>query len=279
MIVDAHHHFWNPARIPQPWMTDEHASISRAFEPGDLEPLLRAVGVTRTILVQSAARDDDTDYMFEVTENVSWVAGIVAWCRLDDARALRSRLEELRRRPTFRGVRPLIHQEPDPHWILRASVRAGLELLESMEIPLDLPAVYPDHLGDVSQLARRHPGLRIVIDHLGKPPLGTLEMRRWEDLLRAAAEPLNVYAKVSGLNTVLPTRNWNADDLEPAVRVAVDAFGAQRLLCGSDWPVALLNGDYERVWHETTTAIERVAGADAKQILETTATKIYRLDT
>ena len=85
MAVDAHHHFWNPARIPQGWMTDEHASIARAFEPDDLEPLVRAVGVTRTVLVQSAARDDDTDYMFELAENVPWVAGIVAWCRLDDA--------------------------------------------------------------------------------------------------------------------------------------------------------------------------------------------------
>jgi L-fuconolactonase len=150
-------------------------------------------------------------------------------------------------------------------------------MLEEAGLVLELPAVFPDHLGDVSELARRHPGLPIVVDHLGKPPLGTPEMCRWEELLRAAAEQPNVRAKVSGLNTVAP-RDWSAVDLEPAVAVAVEAFGAKRLMCGSDWPVALLNGNYARVWRETTEAIERVAGLAADEILDTTATALYRLD-
>jgi L-fucono-1,5-lactonase len=278
MAVDAHHHFWNPARIPQPWMTDEHVAIARAFEPGDLEPLLRAVGITRTVLVQSAARDDDTDYILELAGDVPWVGAVVGWCRLDYVEGARTRLEELLRRPKFRGIRHLIHQETDPHWIMRPSVRPGLELLERLGLVLEFPAVYPHHLEDVPELARRHPGLEIVVDHLGKPPLGTPGMTRWEELLRAAAEPPNVYAKISGLNTVAPTAAWTAADLEPAVRVAVDAFGTHRLVCGSDWPVALLNGDYGRVWRETAAAIERVVGSDTEQILTTTATTLYRLD-
>jgi len=277
LAVDAHHHFWNPARIPQSWMTDEHAAIARAFEPEDLEPLLRTVGVTRSVVVQSAARDDDTDYVFELAADVPWVGGVVAWSRLDDACEARTRLQELLRRPKLRGIRHLIHQEADPHWIMRASVQPGLELLESMRLVLELPAVYPDHLGDVPELARRHPGLVIVVDHLGKPPLGTADMPRWEELVRAAAEHPNVYAKISGLNTVAPTAGWTAADLAPAVRVAVDAFGAQRLMAGSDWPVALLNGDYERVWRETRAAVEEVARSDAEQILTATATTLYRL--
>jgi len=103
-------------------------------------------------------------------------------------------------------------------------------------------------------------------------------MQAWEELLRAAAAPQNVHAKISGLNTVVPTPDWTAADLEPAVRAAVEAFGASRLVCGSDWPVALLNGDYQRVWRETAAAIERVAGADAEQILTRTATTLYQLD-
>ena len=279
MAVDAHHHFWKPARIPQPWMTDEHAAIARVFGPDDLEPLLQAAGITRSILVQSAARDDDTDYMFELACDIPWVGGVVAWCRLDDVHEARTRLQELLRRPKFRGIRHLIHQEADPHWIMRASVQPGLELLESMQLVLEIPAVYPNHLGDVPELARRHPGLVIVVDHLGKPPLGTPDMPHWEDLLRAAAEQPNAYAKISGLNTVASTAGWTAADLAPAVRVGVDAFGARRLVCGSDWPVALLNGDYERVWRETTAAVQEVAGADMEQILSTTATALYRLDT
>jgi len=277
MTVDAHHHFWNPARIPQPWMTGEHAAINRAFEPADLEPLVRSAGVGRTVLVQSAPSDDDTDYMFDLAADLDWVGGIVAWCGLDDVDAARSRLDELSGRPKLRGIRHLIHQEADPHWIVRPAVQPALELLAEEGLLLELPAVYPHHLGDVPELAARHPGLTLVVDHLGKPPLGTAQMREWEELLRAAAEQRNVYAKISGLNTVAPVGIWDAADLEPAIEVAVDAFGADRLLCGSDWPVALLNGTYEQVWRETTTAVERVAGDSAGQILTTTASTLYRL--
>jgi L-fuconolactonase len=230
------------------------------------------------VLVQSAARDDDTDYMFELADDLPWVGGIVAWCDLDDEVSARRRLDALRARPKLRGIRHLIHLEPDPHWILRPAVQPGLALLAERGLVLELPAEYPEHIGDVPELARRHPGLRIVIDHLGKPPLGSPQMDAWEELLRAAAAQPNVYAKVSGLNTVAPSRDWSAADLEPAVIVAVEAFGADRLACGSDWPVALLNGDYERVWRETTAAIEHVAGSAAEQILTSTAATLYRLD-
>jgi len=162
---------------------------------------------------------------------------------------------------------------------VRPIVTPVLALLEEADLVLELPAEYPKHLGDVPELARGHPGLRIVVDHLGKPPLGSADMSRWEELLRAAAEQPNVHAKVSGLNTVAPVGDWSAADLEPAVRVAVDAFGARRLAWGSDWPVALLNGDYERVWRETAAAIALAAGPDAELILETTASALYRLDT
>jgi L-fuconolactonase len=278
MAVDAHHHFWNPARIPQPWMTDEHASIARTFEPADLEPLVRDVGVTRTILVQSAARDDDTDYLFELAGDLEWIGGIVAWCRLDDLGEARRRLDELARRPKLRGIRHLIHQEPDPHWIMRPEVQPALDLLAELGLPLELPAVYPDHLGDVAELAHRHPGLTLVVDHLGKPPLGTTEMGHWEELLRAAAASPNVNAKISGLNTMAPAGTWSGADLEPAIAVALDAFGPGRLACGSDWPVALLNGTYEQVWRETTAAVDRVAGSAAMdQILTATPAALYRL--
>ena len=277
MAVDAHHHFWNPGRIPQPWMTDEHAAIARAFEPAELGPLLRGVGVTRTVLVQSAARDDDTDYMFELAADLDWVGGIVAWCRLDDLGDARRRLDELARRPKLRGIRHLIHQENDPHWIMRAGVQPALELLAELGLLLELPAVYPEHLGDVPELARRHPGLTLVVDHLGKPPLGTPQMGRWEELLRAAAASPNVHAKVSGLNTMAPVGTWSGADLEPAIAVAVDAFGPGRLVCGSDWPVALLNGTYEQVWRETSAAVVRVAGPAAEEILAATPTTLYRL--
>jgi L-fuconolactonase len=277
MIVDAHHHFWNPARIPQGWMTGEHEAINRAFEPPDLEPLLAASGIAATVLVQSAAADRDTDYMFELVDGVPWVGAVTAWCRLDDVDVARARLDALAAQPKLRAIRHLIHAESDPHWLLRAEVQPGLALLEERGLLLELPAVFPDHLGDVPELARRYPALTLVIDHLGKPPIGTDAMDAWQRQLEQAALHGNVVAKVSGLNTMVPRSDWSAGDLEPAIRVALDAFGAERLMFGSDWPVALLNGSYEHVFVETTSAIRSVVGDDADAVLGANAWRLYAM--
>jgi L-fuconolactonase len=276
-MIDAHHHFWNPARIPQPWMTAEHAVINRAFEPPDLEALLAAAGVTKTVLVQSASRDDDTDYMFELVADVDWVGAVVAWVRLDESSAASARLRVLAEQPKLRGVRHLIHQEPDPHWILRPEVQGALEAIAEAGLVLELPAVFPDHLGDVPELARRHPGLTIVVDHLAKPPFGSVAMLSWREQLAAAAQHDNVVAKISGLNTMVPRADWEAADLVPAVAAAVESFGPSRLMLGSDWPVALLNGGYLDVVSRTADAVHDVAGASAETILSETARRVYRL--
>jgi L-fuconolactonase len=270
LIIDAHHHFWNPARVPQTWMTAEHAALDRAFEPADLAPLLDACRIDGTVLVQSAASDADTDYMFEVIDRFERVRAVTAWLPLDDPDRARRRLAELRSRPRFRAVRHLIHQEPDPHWILRPELSEALDLLQRTETVLELPAVFPDHLADVPELARRYPGLTLVLDHLAKPPLEAPDFARWQAELQATAAHPNVVAKVSGLNTAV--------DFTPSISVALAAFGPARLLFGSDWPVSLLNGAYEDVVARTVEAIHSVAGADADALLGANAVRIYRLE-
>ena len=152
----------------------------------------------------------------------------------------------------------------------------SLSLLEERGLVLELPVVFPRHLGDVPELARSFPRLTIVIDHLGKPPLDG-DLGPWTRELQAAAAHANVAAKVSGLNTATTRPDWDAADLVPAIRVALDAFGPNRLLCGSDWPVALLNGDYGRVWRETVDALQRVAPEHLDELLSATARRLYRL--
>jgi L-fuconolactonase len=275
--VDGHQHFWNPARVPLPWLTDAHASIARAFAPEDLEPLLGAAGVGQTILVQSACSDEDTDAILEHASGHDWIAAVVAWVPLDAPERAAARLDELVRHPKLRGIRHLIHDEADPHWILRPSVLESLALLDERNLVLELPAVFPRHLGDVPELARRFPELTIVIDHLGKPPLGSTAFPTWAEELAAAAAHPNVAAKVSGLNTVLARPDWSGEDLRPAVETALAVFGSDRLLCGSDWPVALLNGDYLRVWAETRRALELAAPDRAHELLAGTARRLYSL--
>lgn len=278
MIIDAHHHLWDLLRTPQPWMTAEHDAIARTFAPDDLEPILTAHGVTRTVLVQGACLDDDTDYLFEVADRHAWIGAVTAWVELDDLDACRARLTELRTRSKLRGIRHLIHDEPDPHWIVRPAVLEGIALVEDAGLVLELPAVYPRHFDDVAELALHFPRLQIVIDHLGKPPIGTPDMPDWDTALRTCAAFPNVLAKISGLNTAMTHRDWTATDLVRPVEVAVECFGAERLMWGSDWPVSLLNGSYERVLEASVSVLEQVVGESAGTILSGTAARIYRLN-
>lgn len=276
MIVDAHVHLWDARHTPQPWMTSEHAAIARPFGPGDLQPLLRRNEVDAVVLVQGACLDSDTDYLLAEAERHDWIAAVTAWLPLDDPDRTRTRLDELGTHSSFRAVRHLVHNEADPHWILQPPVQESLALLEERSAILELPVVFPRHLGDVPVLAERFPELSIVIDHLGKPPIGTDEMHAWARELRAAAAYPGVLAKVSGLNTALDRPDWGVDQLLPACATALQCFGPTRLMCGSDWPVALLNGDYDRVWDATRRAVEAVAGRDADALLGENAARVYR---
>ena len=206
MPVDTHQHFWNLEREAQSWLTDEHAVIRRTFRPEDLEPLLERAGVERTVLVQAACSDLDTDTMFEHASLYPWIGAVVAWVDLRSPERARERLDDLRSEPKLRGVRHLIHNEPDPHWILQAAVLTSLAALQERGMILELPCVFPRHLGDVPELAANFPRLTIVIDHLAKPPLGSDAMGAWATELHAAASTPNVFAKISGLNTMLPSR-------------------------------------------------------------------------
>ncbi len=277
MRIDSHVHLWNAEHTPQPWMTDEHEAIARPFGPDDIVPLLERNAVDAVIVVQGACLDTDTDYLFAEAVRRDWIAAVTAWVRLDQPERAAARLDELKGRPKFRGVRHLTQREPD-HWIVSRPVLESVAMLEERDLILEIPVVFPRQFDDVAALAERFPRLRIVIDHLGKPPIGTAEMDRWAADLRVASEHPNVFAKVSGLNTALARADWSSADLQPSVEVALDCFGPERLMCGSDWPVALLNGDYDRVWRATTAALAAAAPAASDLLLGGNAQRIYRLE-
>lgn len=194
--------------------------------------------------------------------------------RPDEAAAALDRYQRDRR---FVGIRHLIHEDPDPDWLLRDDVRDGLALLAERGLTYDVVAVLPRHLEHVPVLAERHPDLRLVIDHLAKPPIKERGWQPWADLLRRAAEHDNVYAKVSGLNTAADWETWSADDLRPYVDHAIELFGAERLMYGGDWPISVLAGGYTKVWRETERLLAGLDSADRDRILGGTATAFYRL--
>ena len=183
---------------------------------------------------------------------------MVAWVPLDRPAEAAAQLGELRRRPAFAGIRTLIHDQPDPDWLLRPDVGEGLALLESAGIPFDVIAVLPRHLSHVPVLSERYPALRMVLDHLAHPPLDGTGTGKWRALITtAAANPL-VYAKVSGL---YPPHIWTADDLEEIAGFALGLFGPERLMFGSDWPVAELSGGYAKVRAELSRLLAQLTPA------------------
>jgi L-fuconolactonase len=277
MIIDAHVHLWDAAHTPQPWMTPEVAEIARPFGPADLRPLLERNGVDSVVVVQGASLDSDTDYILAEAQRHSWIAAVTAWLRLDEPEQARARLEELRAHTKFRAVRHLVHMEDDPHWFVSGRVLDSIALLETAGVVLEIPVVYPRHLDDTVALAERFPLLTIVVDHLGKPPTGRARFDDWVAKLRVCAKRPNVYAKLSGLNTTVARRDWGVDDLAPATSAALAAFGPERLLCGSDWPIALLNGDYDRVWQTTLRLVELLAPGHEEALLGGNAARVYRL--
>jgi L-fuconolactonase len=280
VIVDSHQHFWDLDRVEYPWLVPGYGPIYRTFTPDELEPQLAAAGVDRTVLVQSANSFEDTDSMLAHAAERPWIGAVVGWVPLEDPDATARALDErYLRDPHVRGIRHLNHTEADPDWLVRPSVLEGLRVLQGRGLVYEVVAVYPLHLRHVPTLASALPDLTIVIDHLAKPPIASGDYTAWKADLKAAADFANVHAKVSGLNTAADWATWTGQDLVESIGHAIEVFGTGRLMFGSDWPVAILAGDYAKVWAETNRALDDlgVTGADRAAILGGNAASLYRI--
>jgi L-fuconolactonase len=281
VIVDAHHHLWRRDRADYGFLQGLPGSIDRDVVMTDLIPTLRRLGIDRTVVVQGTDADGDTDVMLEEAAAHPEIGGVVGWVPLDRPEAAAARLAELRRTPVFRGVRAAINTQPDPEWLLRDDVAEGLRLLEDADVPFDLVSVRRRHLDLVPELVERHPRLRIVIDHLSKPPIARDELEPWwTNIARAAGASPRVFAKVSGLMPArTPYDRWTIDDLRPFIDRVVDSFGPDRLMWGSDWPIIDLAGGYERAWDAAHALVADWSSADRDALFGGTAIRFYALET
>jgi len=277
--VDAHHHFWDPARASYPWMTPELAPVARAYGPADLAPLLEGAGIGRTIVVQARASVDETRELLAVAAGSRFVAGVVGWVDLTDPAVgdVLGALGASAGGDRLVGVRHQVHDEPDPAWLLREDVRRGLRAVAGAGLAFDL-LVRPRELPAALETVRALPDLRFVIDHLAKPPIrgGTLEP--WATLMRSFGPLDNAWCKVSGLVTEADWEAWRIDDLAPYVRHAIDVFTPARLMFGSDWPVCLLAAPYGRVVESARALTAGFTGAERDLFFGGTASRVYRLD-
>jgi L-fuconolactonase len=275
MIIDAHQHFWDPARGDYGWLKPDNP-IHRVFATADLRPLLAQTGVDATILVQAAPTPDETDYMLEIARATPWVLGVVGWVDLeapDAADAIRRRARD----PLFLGVRPMLQDITDPDWILRPALAPALDAIAAEGLVFDA-LILSHQIGTITELAGRHPQLSIVLDHAAKPKLGNADaMAAWARAITGLAARPNVTCKVSGLLTEVQ-QGGEKHDVVRAIGMLFELFGAARLLWGSDWPVLTLKGDYQD-WFEL--AREAVAARDSsavRAVMGGNALRIYRPD-
>ncbi|TCL79474.1 MULTISPECIES: amidohydrolase family protein [unclassified Rathayibacter] len=282
-VIDAHLHIWDPSRHRYDWLGPQHAPIDRTVTAEEAIGVLRRAGVSQALLVQAADTDEDTDAMLAAARAHSELIGVVAFVPLDDPRMAAARLESLLQDPLVVGVRSLVHDRPDPDWILRPAAREILDLIDAAGLVFDLPAVLPAHLKHIPELAHRHPGLRIVLDHLGKPPVGAAgpwAEGEWERLVRRLGPLPTVSAKLSGLQSLgTDAAAWSPDQVRPFVEVALDVFGPDRMLFGGDWPVSELSGGYRRIIDSTTNLLSSLDPLGRAAVLGGTARRVYGLGT
>lgn len=257
MIIDAHHHFWDPGRADYPWMAaPELAPIRRAFGPADLAPLRAAHGIDATIVVQCRSSLDETAAMLRAAAADPTIVGVVGWVDLTDpdVGAVLDRIAG----PKLVGIRHQVHDEVDADWLSRPEVRRGLAAVFDRDLAFDL-LVRTRELPAAIAAARAFPQGRFILDHAAKPPVATGFDTVWAERLAALAACPNVWCKISGLVTEADWQDWDVERLRPFVDHAAKVFGPDRLIFGSDWPVCLLAADYGAV----KDAADRLLPADA----------------
>lgn len=274
--IDAHQHFWRYHAVHYPWIDAHKTPLMRDFLPSDLEPLLLRAGFDACIAVQARDDVDETRFLLEMAASHPRVAGVVGWVDLQ-ADDLRDQLEYWAADPKFVGVRHIVHDEPDDAFMLRPAFLRGLRMLAEFNLTYDL-LLYPKHLPVAIDVVSRLPDLQFVLDHLAKPSIRTGEIDTWARNLETLAAHPNVCAKLSGLATEADWKAWTPDQLRPYLDVALDCFGADRLMIGSDWPVCTLAGEYDRVM-AAVVAFAGEQSADAcNAILGGTAAKVWGLE-
>ena len=276
MRIDAHQHFWDLNRFPYPWMPPAPSPLRRNFLPEDLEPILERNRMDGTVVVQATTHPGEAAWLLELAGKHSFIRGVVAWVDLTSSH-LPHALDTLQRNSKFKGVRHPVHDEADERWLLRSDVVQGLHELERRGTPYDL-LLRPQHLKPAIELIEKLPSLKMVIDHIAKPPIAARRMDDWAEDMQQISKAPNVYVKLSGMITEADTKLWTADHLRPYVQHVWSVFGADRCMFGSDWPVCLLAG----IWKETLAALTQAMGPVSQELrnklMGDTAAAFYALD-
>ncbi|MDR3373364.1 MAG: amidohydrolase family protein [Ancalomicrobiaceae bacterium] len=278
--IDSHQHFWHPETGGDyGWLSGPFEQLNRRFDPRDLRPSLDARGVSGTVLVQTWNDLDETWEFTHIAATTDFVAGVVGWVDLVDPK-VGDTLAALKSSPDgcwLVGVRHLIQGEADPNWLLRDDAKAGLKAVEAAGLVYDLVPNIPQ-LASSLKTTQDFPNLRFALDHIAKPEIRLHSFKDWAALMRGfKAERDHVYCKLSGMVTEADWATWTPADFKPYVKEVLDIFGPERCMFGSDWPVCLVAGSYERVHDALRDCVQELTGAERDRIFGGTAIECYGL--
>lgn len=292
--IDAHQHYWEPDRtfrwldstwvvgvVTYPWRELGLEALNHSFLPADLEPQMAAHDISRSVLENALNNVGETRWMLALADAHPSIAGVVGWLDLTQPHDwVRATLADLATNPKLVSLRHLVEFEPDDDWLLRPQVIAGLRVLEQHGMAYDL-LLKPRHLKRVPALSEQLPNLRMVVDHLAKPDIKHQVLEPWRADLAAAAQNPLLYCKLSGMVTEADHAHWKPADLIPFVEAAIQSFGVERLMFGSDWPVCTLAGTYAQVHAALHEALRQVLGrvdqATEQALFHDNAARFYQL--
>jgi L-fuconolactonase len=274
-IIDSHQHFWQIEKFQYEWMSPTDKILYRDFLPDNFEQVLQQNGVAKSVAVQAHQSIEEARWLLELSDQFDFMAGVVGWVDLQSEN-LSQQLDELTKHPKFKGVRHVVQDEPDDDWIIRPKVIEGIKTLAKYDLTYDI-LVFPRHLKYVKILLENCPEIKFVIDHFAKPPIASGEIAEWSNDIKEVAKFSNVYCKLSGLVTEANHQNWTKEDLQPYINIAMEAFGANRLMYGSDYPVCLLAASYQKVLETYRSFLADLTEDEQNQILFQNAAEFYNL--
>jgi L-fuconolactonase len=268
-IIDTHVHIWDLKKAEYEWLKNNTSILNRSYEIAELESSRITAGITGGVLIQAANNFEDTNYMLETAAATEWIKGVVGWVPLMDPEFTATALQQYMANPYFKGVRHLIHDEPNPRWLLQPSVLQSLSILAAFDVPYDVVGVETEHLRTALEVAAKVPDLRMIFDHANQPPFGE-PLGEWGDLMKQSAQHRNFYVKLSGFGT--------GKDIQPYVAYLLEQFGDDRCCCGGDWPVSLLGGSYLATWDQYKTVLSALLEEQPlHKVLHSNAISFYHL--
>lgn len=273
-IIDTHQHFWKYNSTDFGWVTDDMQVLRKDYLPDELEVILKNNQVNGCIAVQADQSETETNFLLELAASNSFISGVVGWIDLRNP-FLDERLQHYNQFPKLKGFRHILQSE-EPAFMLQDDFLNGINLLQKYNFTYDI-LIYPKHLAAALELAKQFPQQSFVIDHMAKPNVNHKEIHEWEKGIRAISNCTNVYCKLSGLVTEANWQTWTNQDLLPYINIIVQAFGIDRIMFGSDWPVCLLASSYDRWLSVVKDFFSEYTIADQEKIFSQNAINFYHL--